>query len=56
MLGWLYRMIVGRFTSCSHQWAILQKINIFEGGSRPVQTDYQLCCEKCGILKYQKGE
>jgi len=61
MLGWLYRMIVGRFTSCSHKWVIYKTIQIFSSNQDreaniPCRHDYMLLCSKCGILEYKKGE
>jgi len=49
MLGWLWLMIVGRFSNCDHVWKIIDQKQIrrsFETGTR-----FILQCEKCGDVK-----
>jgi hypothetical protein len=52
MLGWLYRVLVGRFRSCNHRWVIIEQTKLVRvrdleyAGIR-----YTLQCEKCGNLK-----
>lgn len=53
MIGWLYRMILGRFDACEHKWATFSEINLSPRG-RPEKyagTIYGLRCEKCGDIK-----
>jgi hypothetical protein len=51
MIGWLYRLIVGRFTDCRHEWEIHQTIT---GKYRVVGGEaliHSLRCKKCGEMK-----
>jgi hypothetical protein len=48
MLGWLYRMIIGRFSSCEHKWAKVATLSgkYMHGGGECHRWIMQ--CEKCG--------
>lgn len=55
MIGWLYRIIIGRF-GCEHNWKILKPVDVqvhYEDSSPEVWIDYHLQCSKCGKVKYQ---
>lgn len=56
MLGWLYRILIGRFTECDHHWVILRRVDIIESdfGDIPYGRRYELQCDKCGWLKSRK--
>lgn len=50
MLGWLYRMIIGRFSRCEHKWETADTATLSGGhGARGVR--YILRCERCGDIK-----
>jgi translation initiation factor 2 beta subunit (eIF-2beta)/eIF-5 len=51
MLGYLYRMIVGQFTSCKHQWEIHNHGDIVDTQDRVTGEYYYLKCSKCGEMK-----
>lgn len=36
---------------CEHKYKVNEKIDVFEGGTRPVATKFILVCEKCGKIK-----
>lgn len=53
MLGWLWRMIVGRF-GCEHKWAevdVKPYERNHEFGGKSQGNAYILRCEKCGNMK-----
>lgn len=55
MIGWLYRLIVGRFTDCRHEWVIFREFRgeyVWGGGHCTRRT---LRCLKCGDLKNHDG-
>ena len=56
MLGWLYRMIVGRFSTCEHKWVVLKEVALYEDSlsAAPCGVRYELQCSKCGDLKSQE--
>ncbi|MCM1577503.1 MAG: hypothetical protein NC078_01725 [Ruminococcus sp.] len=39
------------FKKCPHQWLILEKLHVYNGGSYPYQIILLLTCSKCGKLK-----
>ncbi len=51
MIGWLYRIIFGRFTQCQHKWVIHRQIEgrYTEGGGSTIV--YVNRCEKCGAME-----
>jgi len=53
MLGWLYRIVIGRFGACAHEWVIYREVAIFDGSraSRPCANRYELKCKKCGDMR-----
>ena len=53
MLGWLYRMLIGSFTSCNHKWIILKERPIKDDGLR-IGTVYDCQCEKCGNITFKR--
>jgi hypothetical protein len=50
MIGWLWRVIVGRFSSCEHKFEVHQEIDVVSpyGGKWHA---YDLRCEHCGKMK-----
>jgi hypothetical protein len=53
MLGLIYRLIVGRFNSCQHEWEVKQTYTLtYEW--RGNQLVYVMQCKKCGDLKNHK--
>lgn len=59
MLGWLWRMLVGRFTTppkCPHKWQIIAQgpLDFEEGGllktHKGTCTLYTLRCDVCGEI------
>jgi hypothetical protein len=53
MLGFLWRMIVGRFSMCDHQWETVEVRPVvnWAGDERKVTDRFQryiLRCKKCG--------
>lgn len=53
MLGWLYRVVVGNFKSCKHEWEIINKGTVSSQG-RKVGVFYVLQCKHCGELKQEQ--
>lgn len=61
MLGWLWRMLFGRFKTpfpCKHRWHIKDTIDVFGldviGKVRkdaPIYRKYVLQCSRCGDIK-----
>ena len=52
MIGFLWRIIVGRFSSCQHKWNQFDTVSVFSWNSdRPIYYDYHQKCEKCGKLQ-----
>ena len=49
MIGWLYRIIIGRFTSCEHKWEILETRHLMTGPNRHITQHIQMC-KHCGKL------
>lgn len=50
MLGWLWRMIVGRFGFCKHKWKIIKASECgCPGGG--IWTRHYSQCELCGTIK-----
>lgn len=69
MLGWLWRLIVGRFRSCHHRWSVLDKNELKlprteaavgwysgpeSGRWRVVGRIYTMQCAHCGNIKSVK--
>ena len=52
MIGWLWRMIVGRFTACEHKWQTFSEMKVTPRGRQEVIAGmlYGLRCEKCGDI------
>jgi len=51
MIGLLYRLIIGRFSSCQHKWEIHDTTRIVIENNVAVGTKYHLRCEHCGDMK-----
>lgn len=52
MIGWLWRMIVGRLSACEHKWATFSEMTCHPRG-RPEMlagTIYGQRCDKCGDI------
>lgn len=50
VIGWLWRILIGRFTSCEHRWETMEK------GQEQIDgrcIGYFVClkCDKCGDWK-----
>lgn len=55
MLGWLYRKLIGHFSTCEHTFEIHKETTVNgDYGSR--FTRYALRCNKCGRMKIVNGE
>lgn len=57
MIGWLWRMIVGRFDHCRHEWETMDKASISttdEATKRIIGFHVNLRCKKCGIWHSRK--
>lgn len=50
MLGFLYRLLVGRFTECKHEWEIID-INNYGRNNKIKGFLYALQCKKCGDVE-----
>jgi len=56
MIGWLWRIIVGRFSSCEHQWEIFTQFRLRDENNAIIGRLVVLRCQKCGKLKNFKIE
>jgi len=54
MLGFLYRIIVGSFHICDHEWDIYQEREISDG-HKLIGVRFIMRCNKCGNLKTKRG-
>lgn len=56
MIGWLWRLIIGHFNTCKHDFEIIREVNIYksETSKLPVGNKFILQCKKCGDLKIVK--
>ena len=56
MIAWLYKIIVGNFTQCSHKWEIINDTPCEwrdeNTGSSKNWHKYTLQCEHCGDIKF----
>ena len=50
MIGWLWRVVFGRFTSCKHEFEIYQSGN-YKSSGKVIGVVYHLRCTKCGDMK-----
>jgi len=53
MLGWLWRVLVGRFSRCDHKWDVAEVRRVtdrIDGGESRYQR-YVLLCQKCGDVQ-----
>lgn len=54
MIGWPYRMIVGRFDSCRHSWETIHTANVMTAGyENPTAFKFVLRCKSCGNITYR---
>jgi hypothetical protein len=57
MIGFIWRILIGRFTSCRHQWEIIEqnRLNIINHttGARREKTEFILRCSHCGDLMHR---
>lgn len=52
MIGWLWRLIVGRFTSCHHHWVEMERIEwLHRSRDTLMDRSHVLRCEHCGDMK-----
>ncbi len=52
MLGWIYRLLIGRFVSCNHEWEIESSHDRLDIKDNYVLgRAYFARCKKCGIPK-----
>ena len=54
MLGWLYRVLIGSFKSCDHEWEIYKQGNMYIKG-RCIGHWYTQKCKKCGDIRHHKS-
>lgn len=60
MIGWLWRVIVGRFRAeprCAHQWEIHATVTLHDDHTSkrlPVGYCYVLRCKLCGDMMQRK--
>jgi hypothetical protein len=50
MIGWLYRVLIGRFSRCDHKWETMETINVKDISDGTSWYRYILKCEKCGEI------
>lgn len=51
MIGLLYRLIIGRFTSCKHEWEIVDQFEVIHIKHKVgLGKHYDLQCKHCGEL------
>jgi len=50
MLGWIYRVIIGHFTACSHTWTTLREAPIVDDSNDVIGRIYTLRCSQCGEI------
>lgn len=56
MLGWLYRVIVGKFKGCDHQWEVIGRTNRYSTSTgNCVGVRYALQCKHCGNIKFEQS-
>lgn len=53
MIGWLYRIIIGRFSQCEHKWSHAGELKEFGDRDDGLPTRYTILmrCDKCGDMK-----
>lgn len=54
MIGLLWRLLIGRFASCEHQWAKRNSLEMYDndtGDGLPTAIQKHLQCTKCGNFK-----
>ena len=51
MLGYLWRLIIGRLSSCEHHWTTIKTGEITSDDVVVIGSYYDLQCDKCGDLK-----
>jgi len=52
MIGWIWRLLVGKFNSCDHEWETIESSTVQrrEDNTR-IGKSYVLRCKKCGEMK-----
>jgi hypothetical protein len=53
MIGWFWRIFVGRFTSCRHKWVKSDEVKLLDDG-KVVGYILVLSCGHCGDIKQVK--
>ena len=56
MLGFVWRVLVGRFTSCSHKWTIKESAAVQNWKDEEVGKIFVLQCEKCGEITTRRAD
>lgn len=53
MIGFLYRLIIGRFTQCQHKWSHAGELKEFADREDDLPTRFTILmrCDKCGDMK-----
>ena len=51
MIGWICRMLLGRFTSCKHTWVEVKKNTIMDADSNVIGYNYIVKCTQCGCMR-----
>lgn len=54
MIGLLYRLVIGKFTSCSHKWETIDYAILHNEEGVSVGRKYYLKCTHCGYIKQKK--
>lgn len=53
MIGWLWRILVGRVSSCQHEWETLENRDIGNRKGNVIGSYYILKCKKCGDMRHK---
>lgn len=51
MIGWFWKLLVGSFHSCQHEWKIVGECNVVDDSGTKVAYKFYQQCTKCGDLK-----
>lgn len=53
MAGWIWRVLVGRFSRCQHEWKIIETNYFKNERGKYVGLHHALQCAHCGDVKYK---
>lgn len=56
MLAFLYKLIIGNFNTCKHEWETISKCDMYENtySTMSLGVKYTMCCKICGEIKSKK--